>query len=69
MAEQLSRLIGLNEAAKALGVSIYSMRRFVTAGALRSVKIGGRVMCTVEEIARAQKEGLAVPRLGQPSQG
>jgi excisionase family DNA binding protein len=69
VAEQLSRLIGLDEAAKALGVSVYSVRRFVTAGALRGVKIGGRVMCSVEEIARAQKEGLAVPRPGELSQG
>lgn len=59
MVAMVSRLMPLDEVAKALGVSIYSVRRFVTAGALKSVRIGARVMVSTDEVVRAQKEGVA----------
>jgi hypothetical protein len=66
MVAMVSRLVPLGEVAEALGVSIYGVRRFVSRGALKSVRIGARVMCSVEEVARAQQEGLKVARPGRP---
>jgi hypothetical protein len=66
MVELVSRLVPLEKVAEALGVSIYGVRRFINAGSLKSVRIGSRVMCSVEEVVRAQREGLDVPRPGRP---
>jgi hypothetical protein len=66
MVELVSRLVPLEKVAEALGVSIYGVRRFINAGTLKSVRIGSRVMCSVEEVSRAQQEGLEVPRPGRP---
>jgi excisionase family DNA binding protein len=58
MVAMVSRLMPLEEVAKALGVSVYSVRRFVSRGALKSVRIGARVMVSSDEVVRAQKEGV-----------
>jgi excisionase family DNA binding protein len=59
---RLSRLMPLEEVAKALGVSVYSVRRLVSRGALKSVRIGVRVMVSTDEVVRVQKEGVAPDR-------
>jgi hypothetical protein len=62
MAEQLSRLMGLDEVADLLGVSIYTIRRLVGADLVKSVRIGARVMIASAEVARVQTEGVRKPR-------
>lgn len=63
MAPTISKLLPLDQVAEALGVSIYSVRRFVNAGRLRSSRIGSRVLVSTEEVLRAQEHGLRdVPR-------
>ena len=69
MTELVSRLMPLDEVAHALGVSIYSIRRFIVADVLKCVRVGGRVMVATEEVKRAQKDGVATPRLGRPPKG
>ncbi len=55
-------LMGLDRASKALGVSIYTLRRLAAAGKLPVVYIGGRVMVSSKTIARAQQEGVGEKR-------
>jgi len=69
MTDLVSRLMPLDEVAHALGVSIYSIRRFISADVLKCVRVGGRVMVATEEVMRAQKHGVATPRLGRPRKG
>ena len=57
MAEVFSRLMSLREAATLLGASIYTVRRLIVAGQVKSVRIGARVMISAPEVARLQTEG------------
>ncbi len=61
MLEVLPPLYPLNQVGTALGVSIYTVRRFIAAGSLKAVRIGGRVMVSRAEVERAQTEGLCKP--------
>jgi excisionase family DNA binding protein len=54
----VSRLRSIGEAAHAMGVSKDSVRRLIRAGALRSVRIGKRVMIPESELERACLRGL-----------
>ena len=51
-------LMGLSKAAEALGVSIYTVRRLVDAGALKSVNVGSRILISSVEVERALREGV-----------
>jgi hypothetical protein len=48
------------------GVSIYSLRRHVQAGTLKSILVGGRILIPETEIDRVVREGLPIPRIGRP---
>jgi excisionase family DNA binding protein len=52
-------LMPLDEVAKALGVSIYTIRRLVAANKFPAVRIGARVMVSSETVLKAQRHGLA----------
>jgi predicted site-specific integrase-resolvase len=56
------RLLPLSAVAESLGVSIYSVRRFVSAGAIKSVNIGSRVMVPSTEVERVLLAGLGKSR-------
>lgn len=53
-----TRLMPLDAVAKALGVSIYTIRRLVAVESLPAVRIGARVMVSSDEVARVQREGI-----------
>jgi hypothetical protein len=52
------KLMPLDAVADALGVSIYTVRRLVSAGSLQAVPIGARVMVSSAVVAQAQREGI-----------
>ena len=58
MATPTINLMPLDEVAAALGVSIYSIRRFVANGSLPAVRIGSRVLVSSETVALAQRAGI-----------
>jgi excisionase family DNA binding protein len=60
-----SRLLPLSRVAEALGVSIYTVRRFVSAGSLPVVQVGAKLMVSSEDVARAQRHGVAKRKLGR----
>jgi predicted site-specific integrase-resolvase len=64
-----SRLMPLEEVAKTLGVSIYSIRRFVAAGSLKSVNIGARVMVPSGAVELVKQHGMGTPRRRTRGQG
>jgi excisionase family DNA binding protein len=60
MSQQVVALKGLREAAELLGVSIFTLRRLIDGGAIRSVKLGARRLIPVAEIERVAAHGAAV---------
>lgn len=61
MTQAIPKLLPLDQVAEALGVSIHSIRRFISAGRLRSTRIGTRVLVSTDEVLRAQQYGLGAP--------
>lgn len=61
--QTLRRLHGIDDAATALGVSTYSIRRLIAAKQIKSVNIGARVMISTEEIERIQRDGVGIRRV------
>jgi excisionase family DNA binding protein len=51
--------MSLDEVAKALGVSVYTIRRLVAGGSLPAVRIGSRVMVDSATVIRVQRDGIA----------
>jgi hypothetical protein len=55
----MSSLYSLPDAAKSLGgISIWTLRRHISKGHLRAIRIGRRVFLDGEELERIQREGL-----------
>lgn len=44
------------------GVSVYSLRRHIAAGAISAINIGGRVFIPVSELQRVAQFGVGKPR-------
>jgi excisionase family DNA binding protein len=59
---QSSCLKSLSESAELLGVSIFTLRRLIDRGAVRSVTVGARRLIHVSEIERITTHGAGVPR-------
>lgn len=57
-----TNLIGLAEASRLLGVSIFTLRRLADADALRTVNIGARRLVPFSEIERVMQHGAGKPR-------
>jgi excisionase family DNA binding protein len=55
------RLMPVEAVAKALGVSVYTVRRLVASGAIESVRIGARVMVSSAVVERVQSQGVSAP--------
>ena len=67
-----ARLYGLPEAAKELGgISVWSLRKHISRGNIRTVRLGRRVAIPSQEIARIQRQGLPslVPAAAHVDQG
>lgn len=61
--ETSSRLFSLSEAARELGgISTWTLRKHISLGNIRAVRLGRRVTLSSQEIGRIQGEGL--PSLG-----
>jgi excisionase family DNA binding protein len=58
----LGNLISVKDAAKALGVSVYTVRRLISASQIKSVHIGSRVLVSSVEVERIKREGTGVIR-------
>jgi excisionase family DNA binding protein len=58
-----TRLVSLSRVAEALGVSVYTVRRFVSAGSLPVIRVGGKLMVSSNDVERAQREGIAKRKL------
>ena len=57
-------LFGVEDAAKALGqISSWTLRKHLSRGTVKAVRIGRRLFINAEEISRIQSEGL--PSLSQ----
>jgi excisionase family DNA binding protein len=52
------RAFSLGEFALMFSISRDTVKRFVTAGALRTIKLGGRRLVPLAEIERIEREGL-----------
>ena len=50
--------VGVNEAAKILGISPWTIRCYVTQGALRAVHVGRRVLVLMEVLGKVVLEGV-----------
>ena len=50
--------VGVNEAAKILGISPWTTRCYVTQGALRAVHVGRRVLVPMEVLGKVVLEGV-----------
>jgi excisionase family DNA binding protein len=55
---RMARLKSVNETARTLGVSPLTVRRFIKAGSLRSVRVGKRVLLSEKELARVMAQGV-----------
>jgi excisionase family DNA binding protein len=60
---QLNLCIGVKEAAAALGISHWSIRKMIRQGRLRAVRIGRRVLIEPAELQRLIERG----RIGKAS--
>lgn len=58
----IAALRSLPEAAEVLGVSVFSLRRLIDAGEMKSVTIGARRLIPVAEIERVAAQGAGTPR-------
>ena len=56
------RLLPLSEVAEMFGVSLCSVRRFVSSGALKSINIGARIMIPSGEVERVLANGIGKSR-------
>jgi excisionase family DNA binding protein len=57
-----TRLVALSEAARMLGVSVYTVRRFVARGDVIAVNVGARRLIAESEIDRIVQRGIGRPR-------
>ena len=57
-----SRLLGLAEAAKVLGVSVFTVRRLANRGEIRVVNVGARRLIPLAEIDKVILHGVGKPR-------
>ena len=57
-----AQLIALSEAARMLGVSIYTIRRLVARGEVIAVNVGARRLVRVTEIDRIVQRGVGKAR-------
>jgi excisionase family DNA binding protein len=53
-----AQLVSIGETAATLGVSKDTIRRLITQGALRAVRVAGRVLVPLSEIDRACTQGV-----------
>lgn len=58
----LVSLIGLAEASRVLGVSIFTLRRLADAGAIKTVNVGARRLVPAGELERISQQGAGSPR-------
>jgi excisionase family DNA binding protein len=58
----MNKLVAFSEVARALGVSIFTVRRLADAGYLKSVYVGARRLVPVSEIERVIAIGAGKPR-------
>jgi excisionase family DNA binding protein len=69
----MSKLLSINDAADTLGISTFTLRRFLKRGVLRSVRVGRRVLLPETEVLRIVDEGCgyttAVPGNGRGEKG
>ena len=56
------QLVGLSEAAKTLGVSVYTIRRLVARGDVAAVNVGARRLVPVSEVERIVQRGIGRAR-------
>jgi len=62
-------LFNVNESAKALGgISPWTLRKHISRGTIRVVRIGTRVLIDGEELDRIRKAGLPSLRVGSAQQ-
>ncbi|MBZ5500533.1 MAG: helix-turn-helix domain-containing protein [Acidobacteriia bacterium] len=50
--------LGIQDAAKALGISPWTVRKYVWDGRIRATRIGRRVTISVKELQRIAEEGI-----------
>jgi len=60
MQQRIVGLKSLSEAADLLAVSVFTLRRLIDGGAIRSVKVGARRLVPVTEIERVVTQGARV---------
>jgi len=69
----MSKLLSINDAADTLGISTFTLRRFLKRGVLRSVRVGRRVLLPESEVLRIVDEGCGyaapVPGNGEARRG
>jgi excisionase family DNA binding protein len=56
------QLMGLAEAAKLLGVSVFTVRRLADLGDIRVVNVGARRLVALSEVERVALHGAGKPR-------
>jgi len=66
MGTQSSQLISMSEAARMLGVSVYTIRRLVSRGEVVAVNVGARRLVQATEIDRIVERGVGIARPRRP---
>lgn len=56
------RLLGLTEAARTLGVSVFTLRRLVSRGEVATVNVGARRLVRESEVERIIQRGVGQAR-------
>jgi len=62
MSTQSAQLISISEAARMLGVSVYTIRRLVARGEVVAVNVGTRRLVQAAEIDRIVERGVGIAR-------
>jgi len=62
-----TNLIGLAEASRILGVSVFTLRRLADAGAIKTVNVGARRLVPASELERVSQHGAGAPRTRKDS--
>jgi excisionase family DNA binding protein len=66
MADVMAKLLSLEKVAELLGVSVFSIRRYVALGRIKAISIGARILVSELEVRRLQNDGLPVAPVGRP---
>ena len=61
--------VGINEAAKLLGISPWTLRNYERRKLIKAVRVGSRVLIPTEEMKRIVQEGISLNQISHAGGG